>query len=84
MHKEIFIRRTHIMKYLNTGLIIGAAIILAAAFFSGYGVIVVDRRVSREELAQAFQQRDKALETIAAKIKDLDSRVPAKLEEKKK
>lgn len=47
--------------------------LLLAILLSGCTVSVVDGRVTREELAAAFGQRDTAIKILAEKIKEMDA-----------
>ena len=55
-----------------------ALLILCALTLGGCTVTVVDSRLSREEVAKAFQQRDQVLETIVAKLKALEPKKESK------
>jgi CHASE3 domain sensor protein len=56
------------MRNLILGITIGALAVISAAFFYG---INLHAQVSRAEIVQAFQQRDKFLTDMATAIKEL-------------
>lgn len=56
--------------------------LLLALFLSGCTVSVVDKRVTREELAAAFKQRDDAIEVLAEKIGELTRVIEPRMKKK--
>lgn len=51
-------------------------VLIATLFLSGCTVKVVDSRLSREEVAAAFKQRDEAMGIMAKAIKELQPKKP--------
>lgn len=47
--------------------------IVLALFLSSCTVNVMDKRLTREEVALAFKQRDAVLEGIATKLKEMEA-----------
>lgn len=54
----------------------------ALVLLSGCTVNVVDKRLTREEVATALKQRDEALVILSQKIMELDAAIPKPKENK--
>jgi hypothetical protein len=52
--------------------VIGATLIVLSLCYQGVQISVVDSRGSRAELAQAFGERDKAIDTLLKAIQQLE------------